>query len=114
MYVAYLVVSLILIVALVFSAVACFARYPRVIENMERCGVPLSWVNTLGGLKALGALGLVVGYWMEWIAVAAAIGVIEFFVCAVYTHIWAKDRGFVLPAGFGLMGVAALTLRLLA
>lgn len=55
-------------------------------------GVPVSWLRfPIGTLKLLGALGLVAGLWVPGIGVAAAAGLVVFFVCAMYTHVRAGD-----------------------
>jgi hypothetical protein len=52
---------------------------------MARAGVPESWLTfPIGTLKIAGALGLLVGLLgMAPLGVAAAIGLVLFFVCAV-------------------------------
>jgi hypothetical protein len=59
----------------------------------------------IGTLKTLGALGLVVGLWIPPIGLAAAAGLVIFFICAMYTHVLAND----ISPQFGL---AALLLAL--
>jgi hypothetical protein len=65
-------------------------------------------------LKTAGALGLAAGLAFHPLGVAAAIGLILFFVCAVYTHIRAQDYGpqFYLAIGFLALNVAALVVAL--
>jgi DoxX-like family len=55
---------------------------------------------------------LLVGLWVPAIGVAAAIGVILYFIGAVSFHVRAHDTGLVPPVVIGLLGVAALVLRL--
>ncbi|GBE65195.1 hypothetical protein MFM001_16570 [Mycobacterium sp. MFM001] len=113
MHTAYLVVTLIAIVANGFSGVAALAHFAPIIPGMEAAGVPLSWLTfPIGTLKTLGALGLVVGLWVPAIGLAAAGGLIVFFVCAMYTHVLAND----ISAQFGLaslfLGLNAATFAL--
>ena len=58
----------------------------------------------------LGALGLAAGLALHPLGVAAAIGLVLFFVCAVYTHVRADDYGpqFGLAIGFLALNVAVL------
>jgi DoxX-like family len=51
---------------------------------------------------------------VPWIGAAAAIGLILFFVCAIYTHVRARDFSpqFGLAIGFLSLAVAALVLGL--
>jgi uncharacterized membrane protein len=61
--------------------------------------------------KTAGAVGLAVGLaGLHPIGIAAAIGLVLFFVCAIYTHIRASDYGmqFALAIGFLALNVAAL------
>lgn len=82
---------------------------------MARAGVPESWLTfPIGTLKAAGAVGLLIGLLgVPLVGAAAAIGLVLFFVCAVYTHIRAHDYStqFGLAIGFLLVNVAALVLR---
>ena len=63
----------------------------RCLANMAKLGVPESSLTTLGILKAVGALGLLVGISMPLIGIAAAVGLTLFFVGAIITHLRARD-----------------------
>jgi uncharacterized membrane protein len=84
-----------------------------VVDNMARLGVPESQLFTLGALKVAGAAGLLVGIGVPVIGIAAACGLIVFFVGAIatatrahwYTH-------FPQPTAFLLLAVGSLALRL--
>ncbi len=80
---------------------------------MHNAGVPDSWFPMLAALKALGAIGLIVGLWVPWIGVAAAIGVTLYFVGATVMHLRAGDKNIGGPVVLGLLAVAAIVLRLL-
>ncbi|MET9482671.1 DoxX family protein [Streptomyces sp. NPDC006638] len=112
MFIAYAVVGLLLAAGLTLSAVGTFTRNEKVIASMLGLGVPDSWLPRLATLKALGAVGLVVGLWVPLIGEAAAVGVFLYFVGAVVTHLRAKDHE-IAPAGvFVVLAVAAFVLRL--
>jgi hypothetical protein len=64
----------------------------------------------LGTLKAAGALGLVIGICVPLIGIAAAVGLVLFFVGAIVTHLRARDYSFGLAVVFLLLAVAALVL----
>jgi len=85
---------------------------------MARTGVPESWLTfPIGTLKTAGAAGLLLGLVaVPQIGLAAAIGLILYFVCAIYTHIRAGDYSaqFGLANGYLALAVAALTLQLAA
>ncbi len=112
MYTAYVVVSLLLAVMLAGAATADFVRYKRILIAMAKADVPESWLTMLGILKAVGALGLLIGFGAPLIGTAAAVGVILFFIGAIITHLRARDYSLAFAAMFLLLGVAALALRL--
>jgi hypothetical protein len=114
MFIAYLIVTGLAVAANFFSAGCDFVRYKQVSIAMARAGVPESWMTPLGILKAAGALGLLAGIGVPVIGMAAAIGLIIFFVGAIFTHLRARDYSFCLAAIFLLLAVAALILRLVS
>jgi hypothetical protein len=112
MFTAYVVVTLLAAAANIFSATLDFIRYKQILTNMVSVGVPQSWITMLGALKAAGALGLLVGIGVPSIGIAAAVGLVLFFVGAIITHLRAHDYSFGLAVAFFLLAVAALALRL--
>lgn len=114
MFIATLIVSIFLAVALTVSAVGKLTKMPAVIESMNTVGVPAHRIPTLALLEIAGAIGLVIGLFWWPIGVAAAIGVILYFVGAVIAHLRVKDVAGVGPAAFlAVLSIAALVLRLL-
>jgi hypothetical protein len=118
MFIAYVVITLLAIVANVFSGVAAILHFKPILPGMASAGVPESWLTfPIGTLKTAGAAGLLVGLiGLPVIGTAAAIGLILFFVCAIYTHVRASDYSvqFGLAIGYLLLVVAALALVLAA
>jgi hypothetical protein len=116
MFTAYFVVTLVAIAVNGFSGIAAMLHFKPILPGMARAGVPESWLTfPIGTLKTAGALGLLLGLvGVPWIGAAAAIGLIGFFVCALYTHMRAGDYSsqFGLAIGFLLLNVAALVLVL--
>ncbi|MGH9229062.1 MAG: DoxX family protein [Acidimicrobiales bacterium] len=108
MFTTYVVLTVLTAAALTFSATADFVRYQRVLDNMTRAGVPHSWLNVLASLKAAGAVGLLVGIAVRPIGIAAAIGVILFFLGAIVTHVRARWYSFSYPSAY--LGLAVATL----
>ena len=112
---AYLPVTLAAIAANGFSGIAALLHFKPIMPGMTKAGVPVSWLTfPIGTLKTVGALGLAAGLVFRPLGVSAAIGLVLFFVCAVYTHIRAGDYGpqFGLAIGFLGLNVAALVLAL--
>ena len=69
---AYVVVTVLAAAANLVAAGLDFVRYPQVLRNMAKLGVPEAWLMPLGLLKAAGALGLLVGIVIPPIGIAAA------------------------------------------
>jgi hypothetical protein len=109
---AYIIVTLVAAAANFFSATLDFIRFKQILVNMAKVGVSESWITILGILKAVGAVGLLVGIAVPLIGVAAAIGLVLFFIGAIITHLRAGDYSFGLAVIFLLLAVAALGLRL--
>ncbi|MCO5969889.1 DoxX family protein [Actinoallomurus soli] len=116
MFTAYVIVAALAIAANGFSGVAAIAHFKPILPPMARAGVPESWLAfPIGTLKLAGAVGLLLGLaGVPLIGAAAAIGLILYFVCALYTHIRASDYSaqFGLANGFLALAVAALALDL--
>jgi hypothetical protein len=116
MFTVFVVVTLVAVAATGFSGIAAIAHFAPILPGMVKAGVPESWlIFPIGTLKTAGALGLLLGVLgVPLIGPAAAIGLVLFFVCAVYTHIRAHDYSpqFGLAIGFGLLAAASLVLAL--
>lgn len=116
MFTAYVVVTLLAVAVNTFSGVAFLVHFKPILPAMAKAGVPESWLTfPIGTLKTAGAVGLLLGViGVPLIGTAAAIGLILFFVCAIYTHIRASDysQQFGVAIGFLLLAVAALVLDL--
>lgn len=113
---AYTSVTLLAIAANGFSGIAALLHFKPIIPGMIKAGVPQSWLTfPIGTLKTAGALGLLLGLLgVPLVGPIAAVGLILFFVCAVYTHMLAGDYSpqFGLAIGFLLIATAALLVDL--
>jgi len=93
-------------------AVPDFIPAQFVLANSARVGVPRSWLPLLGGLKLAGGVGLLIGLaGVPLIGVAAAAGLVAYFIGAVATHVRAgvfSNIGF--PALFLLAATASLVM----
>jgi hypothetical protein len=80
---------------------------------MTKWGGSHSWLFTLGILKAAGALGLLVGIGIPLIGLAAAVGLVLFFIGAIIVVLRARWYSHLpWPATYLLLGVGSLVLRL--
>ena len=114
MFIAYIVVTVLAAAANVFSATLDFIRYKQILVNMAKVGVSESWLTTLGILKAAGALGLLAGIRVPLIGIAAATGLVLFFIAAIITHLRGRDYSFGLAIDHGRPSRLCARLRLLA
>lgn len=112
MFVATLIVSALLALVLTASAAGKVTRQPAVVGGITGVGVPESRVPLLALPLFAGALGLVVGLWVEPIGIAAAACLVLYFVLAIGAHLRVKDAGFAAPAVLALASAAALVLRI--
>ena len=111
-FAVYVIITTVAIAANAFSGIAALVHFKPIIPPLLRAGVPESWLTfPIGVLKTAGAVGLLLGLvGVPLIGTAAAIGLILFFVCAIYTHLRAGDYSpqFGLAIVFLLLATAAL------
>lgn len=113
MYVGYVVVAVLTAAANIWAAMADVRHTGSAVANATKVGVATSWLVPLGLLKAAGAVGLLIGIVVPVIGLAAATGLILFFVCAVFAHLrvdWYATLPF--PGGFLVLALGALLLRI--
>jgi DoxX-like family len=92
-----------------FAAVVDFARAQWILDNMSKYGVPQRWLPVFGALKAAGALGLLAGFGVPALGIAASTGLVLYFVGAIVTVIrsgWYTHIPY--PAVFLLLAVGSL------
>jgi hypothetical protein len=109
---AYVVITVITIVVNAGIAIADFARAEFVLANSAEVGLSQSWLPLLATLKAAGAVGLLLGLLgVRLIGIAAAIGLVLFFIGALAAHVRAGAyRGIAVPGGYFALAVASLVL----
>ncbi|MGE2815152.1 DoxX family protein [Mycobacterium heidelbergense] len=100
--------------AVVIAAIAVADLIPAkfVLANSAEVGVPRSWLPALGAAKLAGAAGLAVGLLgLRALGIAAAVGLVLFFVGAVITHLRARVLyNIAFPGAFLCLSAAALAL----
>ncbi|GAB3500091.1 DoxX family protein [Amycolatopsis cihanbeyliensis] len=115
MFTLYLVVVLVTATGTLAAAVADFLRTEWILGNMRKYGLPKSWIHPLGAVKAAGALGLLAGFAVPALGIAAAAGLVLYFAGAMLTV--ARARWYahlVYPGVFLLLATGSLALRLIA
>jgi uncharacterized membrane protein YphA (DoxX/SURF4 family) len=113
MFIAYVVVAVVLSLVLLVTARGKLVKDEKITKGMAQAGVPEAWLPRLATLEIAGALGLLVGIFFRPLGIAAAIGVVLYFIGAVITHIRAKDaKGALAPAVLTLLAASPLVLGL--
>jgi hypothetical protein len=113
MSIAYVVAAILLSAVLLGSARAKLTRDEKVTAGLTKAQVPISWFNPLAVTEIAGALGLLIGIGWRPLGIAAAIGVVLYFVGAVLAHVRAKDyAGAPVPGIILLVAVATLVFAL--
>ncbi|MFJ8883412.1 DoxX family protein [Streptomyces sp. NPDC102402] len=108
MYPAYLVLTLLTATATAVAAWMDFARHPMIVAIAERLQVPVSWMYPLGACLGAASLGLLAGLAVRPFGVAAAAGLVLYFIGAVITHLRVRDHQ--LGGALLFLGLSAATL----
>jgi DoxX-like protein len=102
--------------SLVFSGVGKLRHDPRQVQGIhEVIGVPLRWLPWLAACEFAGAAGLLIGIVWWPLGLAAAIGVVVYFLGASIAHLRVKDfKGLPVPAVILLIALVILVVRSLS
>jgi hypothetical protein len=112
MDVVYVVITVLAALANGYAASLDFVGAESVRLVADRVQVSRRWMVPLGVLLASGAAGLLAGFAVPALGVAAAIGLILYFICAVSAHLRVGDRGITPAVFFLLLAVSALATNL--
>jgi DoxX-like family len=105
------IVSALLAVLLAYAAVRKLSHREAVVRDYAELGVPEARLNALAGLLLAGAAGLLLGLVWAPIGIAAAAGVLCYFVGAVVVHVRAGDaKHLPTPLVYLTLAVAVLVL----
>jgi DoxX-like family len=99
----------------VFSGIGKIRHDARQVATVhETVGVPLKYFPYLAACEFAGAAGLAIGIWWPVLGVAAAAGLVLYFLGAVVSHLRVGDVKGIGPAAFMLtLAAGALVLRVL-
>ena len=116
MSIAYGVTAVLLALLLLVSAAAKLARRPKVlVDGFIALGVQPWGLPLLAACEIAGAVGLVLGLWYAPLGIAAAIGVVLYFVGAIGAHLRKNDfKGMPSPGALLALAAAALVLRVIS
>lgn len=107
-------VSLVLAALLLAVAIRKLTHAPGVVGTYRRVGVTEGRLNLLALILIAGAAGLVLGVWWPPLSVAAASGLVAYFVLAVAAHVRHRDlKPLPTPLVFLALSAAALARNLM-
>lgn len=114
MRIVYIIVTVVLALMASASAALKLQRKPEIVDSIHgTVGVPVERLPALAAVQLLGVAGLLVGFWVPWIGVAAAAGLMAYFAAAVAAHLRVSDsKGAAGPMPFLMLAFVALALRL--
>jgi hypothetical protein len=108
MHTAYIAITILAASANGYAAALNFAGAESVKLVADQVRVPRTWMIPLGALLASGAGGLLIGFAVPALGIAAAIGLVLYFVCAISAHLRVRDRKLGGAATFLILALAAL------
>jgi len=116
MFLAYIILTIVRTAQLAFSSVSKLRRTPRVVKTIvEGAKVPVQWLPWLAACELAGAAGILIGIAWAPLGIAAAGGLVLYFVGALLAHARAGDlKGMLTPLVPLLFSVAVLVTRILA
>ena len=114
MFIALVIATVVLAVICLNSAAMKLRRNEQVLASIHgTVGVPLRHLPVLAGLEVAGAAGILIGLWLEPLSIAAAIGLVAYFVGAAIGHLRGRDtKGVAAPVLPLALAIAVLVLRL--
>lgn len=114
MFAAYLTITIVTIAANAWATIADLVPLRFVLATMHEVGVPRSWLTPLGVVKGAGVAGLLIGLLgVRPLGVAAAIGLVLFFIGALVTHVRARVFcNIAVPAAYFALAVASAVLAI--
>jgi hypothetical protein len=112
MHITYVVITIIAAVAYGYAASLSFAGAESVKVVADRVHVSQGWMIPFGALLAAGAAGLLLGLAVPALGIAAATGLVLYFIGAISAHVRVGDRGVGGAVFFLALAACALTTSL--
>lgn len=112
MFAPYLVLTLMTALA---AGAGCWMNYTRhaiPVAAAQTVQVPLSWTVPLGTLLGASALGLLAGLVVPVLGIAAATGLVLYFIAAIIAHLRVGDHGLGPAVGSLVLTTATLVVTL--
>ncbi|MDJ0420023.1 DoxX family protein [Rhodococcus opacus] len=114
MYIATVVVSIALAALLLVSGIGKLRRDPMQMATLTTVGFPHTHAWLLAAAEFAGAAGLLLGLAWWPLGVAAATGVIAYFIGATLAHVRVRDYKLTGPLALLLLSAATLLIRTLS
>lgn len=108
MHIAYVVITILAALANSYAASLNFVGAESVKVVADHVRVSQGWMIPFGILLASGALGLLIGFVLPVLGIAAAIGLVLYFICALSAHIRVRDPQIGSAVSFLVLAVATL------
>ncbi|MFE9043425.1 DoxX family protein [Streptomyces sp. NPDC007818] len=108
MFATYVVVTVLTAVLNGSAAVANLIGHDYPKSQADKMGIPHSWMPLLGTAMGAGALGLVAGFAVPPLGVIAAVGLVLYFLGALWVHLRVGDHQLGAWVVFFCLPVAAL------
>lgn len=83
--------AIVLIVIMAGDAILCVPPIPPIKADLDRLKVTRPIQRLIPVVKFLAVGGLLVGLWIPWVGVLAAVGLVAYFVVALTYHQRAND-----------------------
>jgi hypothetical protein len=114
MFIALLIVTVLLAVMVAGSASKKLKRDPQVLDVIGgTVGVPERYFPVLAALELAGAIGILFGLWLASLGIAAAAGLVAYFIGAAIGHLRVGDiKGVTMPLVPLALSIAVLVLRI--
>ncbi|GGV42237.1 DoxX family protein [Streptomyces spectabilis] len=108
---AYLAITFVAAAANGSAAIANLIGHDYPKSQADRLRLSHSWIRPLGTLLALGALGLMAGIVVPVLGTVAAVGLVLYFLGALFAHLRVRDRQLAAWAVYFFLSVAALAVN---
>lgn len=112
MHTTYVVVTILAALANGYAASLNFVGAESVKMVADQVQIAHKWMMPFGILLASGSVGLLLGFAVPILGIAAAIGLTVYFMCALGAHVRVRDPKIAAPTSFLLLAVAALVVNL--
>lgn len=94
MFILYVILTSVTALAAAGGTWMNYTRHPIPVAAARQVQVSESWMIPLGTLQGAGAMGLIAGFVLPPIGLAAAAGLVLFFIGAVIAHLRVGDRHY--------------------